>query len=242
MRLDRALINGAALAMLPNLSMEHLPRISFDHASLLTKFREAMRTPASFKYIRAWHEHTDFLALVEDEWPKHSHTNPILALALKLKVDALEIELQQNWHPRLENAITRTKDQLATAQRLHYQVLADKAKAQWVADGDRNTTLFHALIKARRAKNRAHLEMADGSFTENHTVIGKLALDHFKDILGSYSVCPPLDAFDDVLPSINDLDNDKLTSIPDEDEVHQAVKSLNPSSAPGPDGFTVKLN
>ncbi|CAM8908578.1 unnamed protein product [Rhodiola kirilowii] len=123
MRLDRALINGASLAMLPNLSVEHLSRIASDHAPLLIKFGDSIRIPASFKYIRAWHEHADFLTLVEDEWPKHSHANPILAFAHKLKglrrklktwnwtifgslktkirdlamkVDALETGLQQN--------------------------------------------------------------------------------------------------------------------------------------------------
>ncbi|CAM8975371.1 unnamed protein product [Rhodiola kirilowii] len=265
MRLDRVLINGATMAMLPNFLVEHLPRISSDHAPLLIKFGESPRKLASFKYLRAWHEHADFLPLVEAEWPKHTHANPILAIALKLKslrrrlkswngsvfgnlkvkikgltvtIDALEADLQNRWSYNVEGEIARSKELLASTQRLHYQVLADKAKAQWVADGDRNTTLFHALIKARRAKNRVRLHMPDGTFTEDSNIIGHLAQQHFNHILGGFSIRPPEDAFNDVLPMVNDDDNEILTTVPDTEEIHGAIRSLNPSSTPGPDGFT----
>ncbi|KAL9683059.1 hypothetical protein QQ045_014873 [Rhodiola kirilowii] len=183
MRLDRVLINGFALALLPDLRVEHLAKVASDHTPLLIKCGGSTRKPAAFKYLRAWHSHAEFLSVVEDEWPKHSHANPILAFALKLKV------------------------------------LADKAKAQWVADGDRNTTLFHAMIKARRAKNRARIETPEGTFIEDRMAIGSLAHVHFKGVLG-------------------DDDNDRLTAIPDEEEIHQVIKNLNPASAPCPDGFT----
>ncbi|KAL9682954.1 hypothetical protein QQ045_014766 [Rhodiola kirilowii] len=265
MRLDRVLINGATMAMLPNFLVEHLPRISSDHAPLLIKFGESPRKPASFKYLRAWHEHADFLPLVEAEWPKHTHANPILAIALKLKglsrrlkswnglvfgnlkvkikgltatIDALEADLQNRWSYNVEGEIARSKELVASTQRLHYQVLADKAKAQWVVDGDRNTTLFQALIKARRPKNRVRLHMPDGTFTEDSNIIGHLAQEHFNHILRGFSIRPPEDAFNDVFPMINDDDNEILTTVPGTEEIHGAIRSLNPSSAPGPDGFT----
>ncbi|KAL9674864.1 hypothetical protein QQ045_003063 [Rhodiola kirilowii] len=213
---------------------------------------------------RAWHEHADFLPLVEAEWPKHTHANPILAIALKLKglrrrlkswngsvfgnlkvkikgltaiIDALEADLQNRWSYNVEGEIARSKELLASTQRLHYQVLADKAKARWVANGDRNTTLFHALIKVRRAKNRVRLHMPDGTFTEDSNIIGHLAQEHFNHIMGGFSIRPPEDAFNDVLPMINDDDNEILTTVPGTEEIHGAIRSLNPSSAPGPDGF-----
>ncbi|CAM8972135.1 unnamed protein product [Rhodiola kirilowii] len=265
MRLDRTLINGAALALLPDLRVDHLARVASDHVPLLIKCGGHTRKPAGFKYLRAWHTHAEFLSVVEDEWPKHSHANPILAFALKLKglrrklkhwnwtifgnlkhrindlikkVEDLEAAIQHTWNVDTEAANIHTKTQLASTQRLFYQVLADKAKAQWVADGDRNTTLFHAMIKARRAKNRARIETPEGTFIEDRIVIGNLAHDHFKEVLGGFSVCPPNNAFYNIAPDIKDEDNDRLTTIPDDEEIHQAIKNLNPSSAPGPDGFS----
>ncbi|KAL9680623.1 hypothetical protein QQ045_018507 [Rhodiola kirilowii] len=55
---------------------------------------------------------------------------------------------------------------------------------------------------------------------------------------GGFSTRPPEDAFNVVLPMINDDDNEMLTSVPGDEEIHVAILGLNPSSVPGPDGFT----
>ncbi|CAM8975881.1 unnamed protein product [Rhodiola kirilowii] len=267
MRLDRVLINGATLAMLPVLKVEHLARIASDHAPLLINLGDSVRRPASFKYIRAWHDHPDFLTTVEAIWNAHAHAhaNPILAFALKLqrlrrhlktwnwtvfgniskrinllthKIEALELDIQTNWNSSTETLLINSRTELAITQRQHYQLLADKAKAQWVADGDRNSTLFHAIIKARQARNVVSIALPDGSHSNDRNIIGNLAQDHFQRILGGFSVRPPPDALSDIQPIITEEDNENLTSSPDDQEIHEAILKLNPSSAPGPDGFT----
>ncbi|KAL9667444.1 hypothetical protein QQ045_001803 [Rhodiola kirilowii] len=265
MRLDRVLVNGPALARLPSLKVQHLTCLASDHTPLLISLGEAVKRPASFKYLRAWHEHADFLSIVETEWCNHSHTNPILAFAIKLKalwrrlkdwnwstfgnvklkiqallakVNSLEQALQHNLTQATEDEITMAKDALSRTQRQQFQMLADKAQAHWVAEGDRNTTLFHAMIKAHRSNNNIQIEMPDGTMTSDRKKIVNLALDHFSSILSSFSVVPALDAFDTVSPTITQQDNLALSSALEEEEIHQAVIKLNPSSSPGPDGFT----
>ncbi|KAL9683268.1 hypothetical protein QQ045_015087 [Rhodiola kirilowii] len=43
----------------------------------------------------------------------------------------------------------------------------DKAKVNWIAEGDRNSKIFNVMIKARRAQYSVNIELADGSFTED---------------------------------------------------------------------------
>ncbi|KAL9679764.1 hypothetical protein QQ045_017631 [Rhodiola kirilowii] len=231
MRLDRVLINGPAMAVLPTFKIAHLPRIASDHNPLLIDMGDETRRLASFKYLRAWHDHAEFLAVVEGEWHKHTHPNPILAFAIKLKalrrrlkdwnwnvfgnislkikalvakVDLLEHDIQTDWTQSLETELVTTKDDLSRTQCQHFQMLTDKANAHWVAEGDRNTTLFHAMIKARRSNNSIKLDMPDGSTTSDRRVIGPLALEHFSSILGAYSAHPSTNAFTNIDPIITE--------------------------------------
>lgn len=52
--------------------------------------------------------------------------------------------------------------QLEAVKEYHYkhkayrEFLAQKAKHAWIKDGDKNTTIFHQSIKARRLHNQVH--------------------------------------------------------------------------------------
>ncbi|KAL9684912.1 hypothetical protein QQ045_022354 [Rhodiola kirilowii] len=65
-----------------------------------------------------------------------------------------------------------------------------------------------------------------------------MTLSHFQSLFSSYSVNPPPEAFEGLSPSITIAHNDQLTVRPDETKIYQAITKLNPTSAPGLDGFT----
>ncbi|KAL9675587.1 hypothetical protein QQ045_003789 [Rhodiola kirilowii] len=120
MRLDRVLLNGSALSFLPGLKV------------------------------------------VSDSWSTVCHNNPLLTIALKLKAlrqrlktwnwctfgnttrklrdlaaEAANIEesLQVSQNDHLAARLVVVKQALISTQRNHYQMLADKARANWVAEG-----------------------------------------------------------------------------------------------------------
>ncbi|KAL9680022.1 hypothetical protein QQ045_017894 [Rhodiola kirilowii] len=62
--LDRVLVNGAAMAMFPQVVVAHLLRVASVHCPLHISFGESTRRPTSFNHLRAWHSHTDFLDVV----------------------------------------------------------------------------------------------------------------------------------------------------------------------------------
>ncbi|KAL9667177.1 hypothetical protein QQ045_001526 [Rhodiola kirilowii] len=65
-----------------------------------------------------------------------------------------------------------------------------------------------------------------------------MACHHFQHHLTAFSVVPPAEAFDHIHATISDADNDHLTAQPTPEEIWEVNRTMNSSSAPGPDGFT----
>ncbi|KAL9675345.1 hypothetical protein QQ045_003547 [Rhodiola kirilowii] len=221
LRLDQLLVNGSAIAALPELKVDHLARVASDHCPLLVNFGGLTRRPAGFQYLRVWHKHPDFLSLVAKSWNHEQHVNPLLNFALKLKALRRRLKVW-NWNifgnivvclSELTAQVANLKaqrqssplsDNIKSAWVLAKQDLTqpNKAMANWNAEGDRNSTVFDALIKARRARNIVSIDLPDGTAIEDREVIGQLAYSHFQELLGSFSVNPLPKAFDFVSPSI----------------------------------------
>ncbi|KAL9670646.1 hypothetical protein QQ045_008201 [Rhodiola kirilowii] len=183
--LDRFLINDAALAELLELKVDHLARVASDHCPLLISFGSSARRPAEFKYLRIWHKHPHFLDVVHESWKLEQHANTLLNFVLKLQAlcrrlqgwnwnvfgntnirlrelstQVPTLETQHQAHP-FDNDILQTlmqaKQALVTTQQSHFQMLADKANANWIAEGDRNSVIFLSLINTRRSRNRVFI-------------------------------------------------------------------------------------
>ncbi|KAL9670621.1 hypothetical protein QQ045_008175 [Rhodiola kirilowii] len=124
------LINGAALATLPDLKVHHLARVASDHCPLLISIGSSTRRPVGFKYLRAWHAHTCFLDVVRENWAHSLHANPILNLALKWK-SLRRCFKEWNWnifgniHHKLSDLTSKIANMVAEIQRHHSDVLAN---------------------------------------------------------------------------------------------------------------------
>lgn len=72
-----------------------------------------------------------------------------------------------------------------------------KAGANWVCHGERNTRFFHAIVVARRRRTQVHqLKLADGSWCMDGIGLQALAYDFYKNLYskdhscGSFLSCP----------------------------------------------------
>ncbi|KAL9686800.1 hypothetical protein QQ045_031193 [Rhodiola kirilowii] len=169
-------------------------------------FKEHRRKYGIFKFVGAWTEHENFQDIVKTSWAQKAHSNPLLNFALKLKrlrrvlrkwnweqfrdvnlklrqltkrVELLELELQNRTAAVSKSTLNRAKDELASYLRYQYAILEEKSKTKWLTDGDRNSSFFHASIKARHSHNKMKLELADGSFSEDPDIIGNKAVTYF---------------------------------------------------------------
>ncbi|KAL9687177.1 hypothetical protein QQ045_031575 [Rhodiola kirilowii] len=159
----------------------------------------------------------------------------------KTLVDRLELQLQEGWDDQTQIEVTNAKADLANYLRFQYSILEEKARINWIHDGDRNTALFHASIKARRIRNNVRLKLGEDSYTEDGGVIGLAATEHFKKLFGEVPNHKDIEVEDQISPSISEADNRNLCQPPDDEEIYDTIMKMNHDSAPGPDGYTGKF-
>ncbi|KAL9666445.1 hypothetical protein QQ045_000777 [Rhodiola kirilowii] len=87
-------------------------------------------------------------------------------------------------------------------------------------------------------KNRVHLDLGDGSFTDDRDAIGKAAVEYYSDLFDGHVEPPPQSVFGVIHPVVTATDNDALCIAPSEEEVRTEISGIGLDSSPGPDGFT----
>lgn len=263
-RLDRALYDTKFLLEVPAISVQHLPRLHSDHCPLFISHIDFNSSPKPFRFLRMWTSHCSFMKFVEDNWNTECVGQPLNILHCKLKrlrtalrewnwnifgdirgkktelqlnINNLEASLQENWSISTRKELEDVKNQLEIVLGHEEKLLQDQARINWIKEGDRNSAFYHAIIKERATTLRTRMFHPDGSIMEDD-VFMKKAISHFSDFFqGTHTLDPG--NFIQCIPSlITEAQNNALCANPSELEIENTIKSLNPQSAPGPDGFT----
>ncbi|CAA7030928.1 unnamed protein product [Microthlaspi erraticum] len=91
----------------------------------------------------------------------------------------------------------------------------------------------------RRARNRiTRLKRANGMWAEKQEHIEQTAIEYFQDLFTSSQPQSFDDALRFVPKKVTPEMNQFLTKPPSNEEIHQAIKEMNPDKAPDPDGIT----
>ncbi|XP_057249340.1 uncharacterized protein LOC130590801 [Beta vulgaris subsp. vulgaris] len=126
------------------------------------------------------------------------------------------------------------------AQQVYMQFLQQKAKGDWLRDGDLNTKVFHRSIRKRQLQNAIFsIHNEDGVWVDDPQEVNGAFLQYYQGLLGARvesrkSVkrrvvqCGPL---------VSQEHCDLLLRPVNGEEVKQAVWSIHGDRAPGPDGF-----
>ncbi|XP_062020763.1 uncharacterized protein LOC133737170 [Rosa rugosa] len=118
---------------------------------------------------------------------------------------------------------------------------AQKAKANWLNLGDKNTRFFQTRANIRKRSNRiTRIQDSTGNWIENDEGIIRTFVHDFKKRfhLDTPSVNAHLQNFTNIIePCITSTNNASLLQPASEDEILEAVKSIGPLKAPGPDGL-----
>ncbi|GJX66900.1 RNA-directed DNA polymerase, eukaryota, reverse transcriptase zinc-binding domain protein [Tanacetum coccineum] len=165
----------------------------------------------------------------------HERTNNLKNELLKnqaiMEKNPFDSDARVNAAKALNDYIEASKDDLS--------LLYQKAKVQWLREGDKNTTYFHSMIKSRRNKSRVErIKDEDGNVHEGNNVAEQF-VRHFKKFLGEYKEVVALD--DEIFSNkINSEDAAIMTSEITSDEIKEAIFDIdsNKASGRGPDGFS----
>ena len=119
--------------------------------------------------------------------------------------------------------------------------MAPSGAQKWVLKGDANTAYFQAIANGRRRRNTIPCLWDGASLLQDPRDI-RSHVDGFYRSLFSPAPRSGLSLALDCWTGahlVSEADNTSLTAPFSEQEVWEAIKGMNPSSAPGPDGLLV---
>ncbi|XP_015160445.1 uncharacterized protein [Solanum tuberosum] len=126
--------------------------------------------------------------------------------------------------------------------KLEDSILKQKTQLQWFKDGDTNSKYFFAIMRGRRRILFIHkVCIGNEEWVEGYENIAKAACDHFKNIFTGTEQPINEDILQHIPRMVTPEQNMTLQAMPTSEELQQVVFSMNPNSAPGPDGFCVKF-
>ncbi|XP_069152141.1 uncharacterized protein [Solanum lycopersicum] len=126
--------------------------------------------------------------------------------------------------------------------KMEYKILQQKTQLHWLQEGDANTKYFHTVIRGKRNRMSIHKLMDEsGNWIKGEEEIAKHACDYYEKIFTGMNGKIKEDILQCINPMITQEQNKDLDRIPDMDELRRTIMSMNPHSAPGPDGFGGKF-
>ncbi|KAL9680372.1 hypothetical protein QQ045_018250 [Rhodiola kirilowii] len=139
-----------------------------------------------------------------------------------------------------ELSMVRDYRKLKEHQLLFYQ---QRAKIQWLQDGDSNSKFYHSFLKGRRSKNNISLVKGADGIVYTHLPSIKIEfLKYFKSILAESKPCSPIDPL--IINRgnlIEDAQCRPLISEASDIEIWRALSRIGEDKSPGPDGFSARF-
>ena len=119
---------------------------------------------------------------------------------------------------------------------------SQKARCQWLKEGDRNTSFFHSRVRNKRQRSFIHAIKTDaGQWVNDTKEIQDAGITFFENLFSSDGNVTD-DELLHVIPKVITLeDSIYLAAIPDLDEVWETLLSMPTQATAGPDGFSLNF-
>lgn len=266
-RLDRVVCNARWSAFFSVSRVSHLNRTASDHSPLLLSWdRDTIRGPSRFKFLHVWLKHPGLIDIVRSSWNApvvgagmRAFQQKLVRLKLCLKawnkdvfgnvfsqVQQAEEEVAQK--ERLYDISGSADDRASFSEaraRLQQALLREEifmrqqSSVRWVREGDSNTRFFHAMFRKKRQIFHVHRIRDDSSseWITDPSAVATSAVGFYRGLLSGDAGQFQQADFDTIPTLVTAEDDVVLCREPDIDDVRRAVFSIDPESAPGPDGF-----
>lgn len=257
-RLDRALLNSHW----PGGNSWHLVgecRKSSDHIPLILRRKVIDWGPIPFKAYNFWLENKEFKAWLSDKlseaqhitnsdqrsfqswrqaryWiKKWSHEHKLDTTTHILKLEAKLIQADKSNCPSNEKiALT---EELTKAYKVRDSIIVQKSRLNWDLKGEMNTKFFHQFVKYRTRKKSIHGIVENNVWISDPENIKNHFLQYFTNMFTPSRRVLRV-KLEELHPNkLNSQDAADLSREFTISEVELALKNLDSSKAPGPDGL-----
>jgi len=121
-------------------------------------------------------------------------------------------------------------------------MMKQRSRVQWLAEGDRNTSFFHARARERARTNKiVSLKKVDGSYVSSQSELEALAADFYTRLFAAQEQTTPELITQFVQPKVTITMNERLCAPVTDIEIKNALFMMQPNKSPGPDGFTAEF-
>ncbi|XP_071694959.1 uncharacterized protein [Rutidosis leptorrhynchoides] len=229
--LDRILVNEAFLTKYPQENGRYMPYLISDHSPAILEITSCVvKQNKSFRFMNYVAYKEEFLETVEKVWANDVPGYAMYQVVKKMK--NLKGSLNRlNW----KNGDIHLKVKHAKAELKEIQ--KQKAKIDWIKDGDKNTKYFHSIIKSRSHKSRVNSICDEDGNRVYDDQVAVQCVKHFEKFLGEFVTVSPMNVgiFTKKVPAhIADRMVEKVTDV----EIKGAIFDIDINKASGPDGYT----
>ncbi|XP_073137117.1 uncharacterized protein [Henckelia pumila] len=180
-RLDRVFVSVDWGDHFNSIRVEHLSRTVSDHCPLLVSAPVFARGPSSFRFQSMWTWHPGFLQTVRLNWNMPCSLQGMPRLFAKLKrlkghlkwwnrdvfgnlfdniveaersVRLAEAACEADSSEHSWTLLSRCNEELSRVTAMEADFWKKKAACNWLEDGERNTKLFHNMVKKKNVVNK----------------------------------------------------------------------------------------
>ncbi|XP_071928198.1 uncharacterized protein [Coffea arabica] len=212
-----------------------------DHSMLLIdNWPRAEKRRSRFFFDKRWLKREDINQVVEQAWKLPIEGNnmyritrqvPNCRVALLkwknkftrnslLRINQVKLQIKEI----KDSKDSRVKDKIAYLKKQLKEDWAQKARIDWLKEGNKNTKFFHACVKGRRRKNRMlNIQKEDGTWTNSEEELGREVAAYYRALFYSSGSEGITEILHGIPPTITTEMNAKLTREVDEMEIKSAL-------------------
>ncbi|KAL2224164.1 UNVERIFIED_CONTAM: hypothetical protein Sindi_2992100, partial [Sesamum indicum] len=271
-RLDRILINDRWLARFPSAYYHSLTPRTSDHSPLVLHGDIQQHNGGMFRFDSYLAHSPEFIHNVQNIWHHEIVGIPMYAVTRKLKALkpvfrlqrrnkgdlTMNVQLAKGFLDEAQQLVSSDRQNelylllehccrvvYAKAAKLEQIMLQQRAKMQWMKDGDQCSRVFFRKIAQRRVRRRILQINDENGFT--HTDLGEIAhefVSYYQNLLGGTRRRLSVD-IRYLRPwarhCITDEEANQLLLPISADDVKQAMFDIADDKAPGPDGYSSRF-
>lgn len=264
-RLDWALVNEEWVEAFRSTTVEHLPRVASDHSPILIKIEENRPKAKNFRYLGAWEAHIDWHRWLKENW-RLDVSLPAAQNMLEERIDdwkynyfgdltkrknrtlarlaGIQKALAYNYSTRFQKLEQQLREEYERTITQEELLKAQNARAIWLAQGDKNSKIFHAVHREKKYRYRKRvktLRLGDGSWCTEVDKLSEEATNFFRSTYSEEVDHQTGYHIRGRFPRLTEESMTLLSCRVQRDEVKKALFDMAPFKAAGPDGFNPRF-